>query len=93
MPNWPSDTLPPSGEFAITISAVTLGAIGAAAVPTSSTPGVPMPPSPAITSRLVTLTRVLTLGANASLPSTTIEYAAADVSLIVTVWFGRMRTT
>jgi hypothetical protein len=94
VPNWSvSDTLPPSGELAMMISAITLAAIGVAAVPTSSTPGVPIPILPAITSRLVTFRRVLTVGANASLPSTTTVYATADVSAIVTAWAWRIRTT
>ena len=52
-----------------------------------------MPISPAITCRFVTFRRVLTLGANASLPSTATVYATADVSSIVTVWPATMRTT
>ncbi len=64
-----SGTLPPSGESAMTISAVTLIPIGAAVVPTSRIPRVPIPISPAMTSRFVTLRRVLTVGENASLPS------------------------
>ena len=81
-----SGTPTPSGEFEMTISAVTPAAIGAAAVPTSRPPGVPMPSLPAMTSRLVTVKRVLTLGAKASVPSTAIVYATAAVSVIVTVW-------
>ena len=67
-----SATPPPSGVLAMMISAVTPAAIGLAAVPTSRTPGVPIPISPAMTWRFVTLSRVLTVGANASLPSTAI---------------------
>src|ERR1700716_727351 len=77
----------------MTISAVTLPAIGEAAVPTSSTPGVPIPILPAMTSRFVTFRRVLTVGANASLPSTAIVYATADVSSMVTMWPWTIRTT
>ncbi len=88
-----SGTLPPSGEFEMTISAVTSAAIGAAAVPTSRIPGVPMPSLPAMTSRLVTVRRVLTLGAKASVPSTATVYATAAVLMIVTVWPWAIRTT
>ena len=77
----------------MTISAVTLAAIGAAAVPTSRIPRVPIPISPAMTSRFVTFRRVLTVGANASLPSIAIVYATADVSSMVTVWPRTIRTT
>ena len=80
-----SGTLPPSGESAMTISAVTPAAMGTAVVPTSRIPRVPIPISPAMTSRFVTFSRVLTDGEKASLPSTAIVYATADVSSMVTV--------
>ncbi len=94
VPNWSgSATLPPSGESAMMISAVTSAAIGVAAVPTCRMPRVPIPISPAMTWRFVTFSRVLTVGANARVPSTAIVYATAVMSLMVTVCPSTTRTT
>ena len=86
VPNWVgSATPPPSGVLAITISAVTVGAIGSVTVPTSRTPGAPIPSAPAMTCRLVTVRRVLSVGANRNTPSIATVYATADVLVMVTV--------
>ena len=81
--NWPklmipvpncsgSATPPPSGELAMTISAVRPVATGFRAVPTSNRPtcvisGIPWSP---ITIRLVTVSRVFTAGLNRRTPCT-----------------------
>jgi hypothetical protein len=77
VPNWSgSGTLPPRGESAMTIEAVTELLIGAAAVPISRTP---------VTWRFVTFRLEFALVEKESFPSTATVYATAEVVSTVTV--------